>query len=221
MAERVRPNLKRMATKVMELLEPELAADGFEILDVRVFQGGGRLQVRVYLETDSAGGITLGECAKAGRSINMLMEEADLFSGQYVMEVSSPGIRRPLRLDRHFAKAVGQRVDLKVRQANKSRRVRGELLSFDGKSLLVQPPSPSEKGESIPAVVEVNLAEVLEANVDPDFDAKDLINADRRQKKEDRKKKRLAIKRPKKNRPRARAGNRKTSAGDGDSSPED
>ncbi len=221
MAERVRPNLKLMAIKVMELLEPELAADGFEILDIRVFQGGGRLQVRVYVDTDGEEGISLGQCAKAGRSINFLMEEADIFPGQYVMEVSSPGIRRPLRLDSHFHQAVGQRVDLKVRQGNKSRRVRGELLSFDGKTARVQPPTSSDGSKSTPEVVELRRTEILEANLDPDFDAKSLINADRRQKKEDRKEKRLSKKQPKKNRPRARAGNKKTRAGDDDSSPED
>ncbi len=221
MAERARPNFKHMGVKVLELLEPELAADGYEILDIRVFQGGGRLQVRVYIDTEGDEAITLGQCAKAGRSINMLMEEADVFPGQYVMEISSPGIRRPLRLDHHFEKAVGQKVDLKVRLANKSRRVRGELLSFDGKKLRIQPPTPADGNQDTPAVVEVRITEVLEANLDPEFDAKGLINADRRQKRDIRKEERLAKKKIKKNRPRARAGNRKPIAGDGESSSEE
>ena len=205
MTDRARPNLQLMASKVMELLEPELAADDLEILDVRVFQGGGRLQVRIYVDLID-GGITLGQCAKAGRSVNFLMEEADIFPGQYVLEVSSPGVRRPLRTASHFKNALEQRVDLKVRQGFKSRRVRGELISFDGQQLKVELPIPTgsdaEKGE----ISKVLLKDILEANLDPDFDAKALINAARRKKKEERREERQARKKPKKGRPKNRDG---------------
>ncbi len=205
MTDRARPNLQLMASKVMELLEPELAADDLEILDVRVFQGGGRLQVRIYVDLID-GGITLGQCAKAGRSVNFLMEEADIFPGQYVLEVSSPGVRRPLRTASHFKNALEQRVDLKVRQGFKSRRVRGELISFDGQQLKVELPIPTgsdaEKGE----ISKVLLKDILEANLDPDFDAKALINAARRKKKDERREERQARKKPKKGRPKNRDG---------------
>ncbi|MCP4293206.1 MAG: hypothetical protein GY780_15385 [bacterium] len=217
MAERARPNLKQMADRVLSLLEPEMETDGLDILDVRVFQGGGRLQVRIYLDLieDALNpvGINLDQCARAGRSINMLMEEADLFSGQYVIEVSSPGIRRPLRLDRHFDAAVGQSVDLRVRQGNKSRRVRGQLLSFENNVLRVQPPSTDSSPE-LPAEVKILRREVMEANLDPEFNAKAIINEDRRQKKDDRREERSAKRdaKKKKNRPRKRPGNRKSSS---------
>ncbi len=205
MTDRARPNRQLMASKVMELLEPELAADDLEILDVRVFQGGGRLQVRIYVDLID-GGITLGQCAKAGRSVNFLMEEADIFPGQYVLEVSSPGVRRPLRTASHFKNALEQRVDLKVRQGFKSRRVRGELISFDGQQLKVELPIPTgsdaEKGE----ISKVLLKDILEANLDPDFDAKALINAARRKKKDERREERQARKKPKKGRPKNRDG---------------
>lgn len=205
MADRARPNLKLMASKVMDLLEPELAADDLEVLDVRAFQGGGRLQVRIYVDLVE-GGITLGECAKAGRSVNFLMEEADMFSGEYVLEVSSPGVRRPLRLARHFEAVVGQRIDLKVSQGFKSRRVRGTLVSFDGRQLQIELPIPAgsdaEKGD----ISKVLLKDILEANLDPDFDAKALINAARRKNKDDRREERQARKKPKKGRPKNRDG---------------
>ncbi len=201
MTDRARPNLKQIASKVMELLEPELAADGLEILDVRVFQGGGRLQVRIYVDL-SEGGITLGQCAKAGRSVNFLMEEADILLGQYVLEVSSPGVRRPLRLASHFQQALDQRVDLKVRKGFKSHRIRGKLLSFDGKLLRVELPVPKGSDATEGEIKTVLLSDIQEANLDPDFDAKALINADRRQKKADRKEDRQARKKPKKGRPK-------------------
>lgn len=216
MADRVRPNLKLMATKVMDLLEPELAADDLEVLDVRVFQGGGRLQIRIYIDLVD-GGIDLSQCARAGRSVNFLMEEADMFSGEYVLEVSSPGVRRPLRLARHFEKVMNEKIDLKVQQGSKSRRVRGVLLKFDGKQLQVELPVPAgsdaEKGD----ISKVQLKDVMEANLDPDFDAKALINASRRQKKETRKEERQARKKPKKGRPKDLAAKKAKAEKDADS----
>jgi len=200
-ADRARPNLKLMATKVLDLLEPELAADDLEILDVRVFQGGGRLQVRIYIDLVD-GGITLDQCAKAGRSVNFLMEEADMFSGEYVLEVSSPGVRRPLRLPRHYENALDQNVDLKVSHGFKSRRVKGELVAFDGKQLQVELPVPAgsdaEKGE----ISKVLLKDIVEANLDPEFDAKALINAARRKQRDSSREERKARRKPKKGRPK-------------------
>ena len=82
-----------LARRVLTLLEEDLAADGFEVLDVRVYLGGGRYQVRIYVDT--AEGIDLSGCARASRTAGMLLEEADPFPGPYVIEVSSPGVRRP------------------------------------------------------------------------------------------------------------------------------
>lgn len=219
MADRARPNLKQMASQVLELLEPELVADGYDLLDVRVFQGGGRLQVRIYVDLP-AGGINLSQCAKAGRSVNMLMEEADLFAGQYVLEVSSPGVRRPLRTAQHFSQALGQRVDLKVRQGFKSRRVRGELTAMENQVLWVQPPAARNDEGPLPELEKIPLKNVQEGNLDPEFDVQALINADRRQKKEEKRAQRQARKKTKKSRPRSRAGKNKESAPEDDSSPE-
>lgn len=195
---------RQMARRVLELLEPELGRDGFEILDVRVFQGGGRAQVRIYVDLHPDGGITLDECTRAGRTVNMLMEEADLFAGQYVLEVSSPGIRRPLRLPRHFEAVVGEKIDLKLSGPGGKRRLRGTLVGCDGETLQVQPPTPQET-EPVPAAPEIEtvaMGSILEANLDPEFDVKALINADRRQKKEERRRKRDARKKTKRSRPR-------------------
>jgi ribosome maturation factor RimP len=169
------PDLRQQAGGVIALLEPELAAEGYELLDVRIFRGGGRLQVRVYLDLPG-GGITLDQCARASRSIGMLLEEADLFGGQYVIEASSPGVRRPLRTPAHFRAVLGQRVELKTRRG----RTRGELRSVDEDSLEILPVAEDAVPERVP------LASVLEANLDPDFDVQALINADRRRRKEEK-----------------------------------
>jgi len=97
---------------MLALLEEELAAIGYELIDVRLFLGGGRLSIRVYL--DREGGIDLDACARASRTIDLLLEESRLIDEAYVIEVSSPGVRRPLRTRAHFAAAVGAQVEVKV-----------------------------------------------------------------------------------------------------------
>lgn len=176
-----RLDTRQAAARILALLEPELAGQGYDLLDVRIFQGGGRIQVRVYVDL-AEGGINLDQCADAARTVGMLLEEADLFAGQYVIEVSSPGIRRPLRTATHFTAAVGEDVELKTADG----RVKGRITAFADGVLTLQP-----KGEDAEPRT-LRLGELREANLDPEFDAQALINADRRRRKDDRRAERAA-----------------------------
>ncbi len=208
MSEDRRPDVKQIAQKVIALLEADLVAGGFDLLDVRVFQGGGRFQIRIFvdlLELGDAAGISMDQVAKAGRTANMLLEEADLFAGQYIIEVSSPGIRRPLRTVEHYRQAVGKKIDLKI---FRSSRVRGVLEQLDGDELVIQPAEPEGDNSDADevAVVRVKLDTVFEGNLDPEFDAQAIINADRRERKDTRRRDRQDKKasRKKKGRPKNR-----------------
>jgi ribosome maturation factor RimP len=192
-----------LANRVIDLLEGELAAEGFELIDVRVFLGGGRHQVRIYLDTEE--GIDLDGCARASRTAGMLLEEADLFPHQYVVEVSSPGVRRPLRTAEHFAAAVGEDVELKLNRPGKAGRLRGRLLAVESGALRVLPAgaeadaaAAATADDATDATVRtVSLATVLEANLDPEFDAQALIGADRRRRKDEKRQRRRARRRRK------------------------
>jgi ribosome maturation factor RimP len=157
-----------LAAAIIQLLEPELGAEGLDLLDVRVFRGGGRYQVRIYVDLPE-GGINLDQCTRAARSVSLLMEEADPFPGPYVLEVSSPGIRRPLRKLEHFSAAVGQKVEIKTSPGacpGVPAKLRGVLEEIRDDKLLVLPPGAApDEGE--PRVVAVPLAAVVEANLDP------------------------------------------------------
>jgi ribosome maturation factor RimP len=194
-----RPDLKQMADRIIALLEPELATDGFDLLDVRVFRGGGRHQLRIYVDLLD-GAISLDQVATASRTAGMLLEEADPFPGQYVIEVSSPGIRRPLRKIEHYRAAVGQKVDLKV-PGRDGRRLRGLLKEIDGDDLVIETEAAEDGDE--PTESRVKLGRVLEGNLDPDFDAQALINADRRKRRDEKKARRAGRKKTRKVRPKA------------------
>ena len=77
------------AAEVIGLLEEPLASHGFELLDVRVYQGGGRLTLRIYVDTQD--GINVAGCASASRTAGMLMEEADIIRSAYVIAYAEIG----------------------------------------------------------------------------------------------------------------------------------
>jgi len=165
------------AHRVIELLEEPLAAEGFELLDVRVFVGGGRTTLRVFL--DAEGGITLNGCSKASRTAGMLLEEADPIEEAYVVEISSPGIRRPLRTPAHYEAAVGEKIILKLFPGHGPRTVKGLLVGWADGQLTVEPENEEQQ-------VRIAADHVREGNLDPDFDPRKLIGDDRRRRKEDR-----------------------------------
>ncbi|MBC8422697.1 ribosome maturation factor RimP, partial [bacterium] len=178
-----------------------LAGLGFDLLDVRVFQGGGRLTLRVYVDT--ADGVNVDDCARASRTVGMLLEETNLLADAYVIEVTSPGVRRPLRTDAHFRAAVGQDVVLKVTADSGSRTLKGRLLASGDGTIVVETPAadaPAD-GEAGVETLELGLDAIREANLDPVFDVQALINADRRRRKQDKKQARQQ-RREQKRRPR-------------------
>ena len=90
--------------RLRRLIESLVAEAGVELVDLEL--SGGRL--RVFL--DKEGGIKLDDCARMNRAIGDLLAARDAASGRYVLEVSSPGLDRPLKTARDFARCVGQKV---------------------------------------------------------------------------------------------------------------
>ena len=171
----------RLAAELIGLLEGPLGDLGYELLDVRVFRGGGRLTLRIYV--DAPGGIDIDGCAAASRTVGMLLEEANSVDDAYVIEVTSPGVRRPLRTRAHFEAARGQDIILKLAGAGKA-TLKGRLEDVNDAGLIVRP--GGSEGEEPPVDRIVAFADVREANLDPEFDVQALINADRRRRKEEK-----------------------------------
>jgi len=210
------------ANRVFELLEPELVAEGFDLVDVRVFQGGGRLQVRLSVDLPGDDRINLDGCARASRSASMFLEEADVFPGAWVLEVSSPGIRRPLRTEAHYQAVIGREVTIKWRPLDaptgRPRNLRGRLDALvDGTLTITQRQSqdgaaPDEdQGAEDTSVVTLPLAAVLEANLEHDFDVQEVIREDRRQRKQDKRDARAARRGKSRGRPKKRPDTDKNS----------
>jgi ribosome maturation factor RimP len=115
-----------MVQDLFAVLQPVVAAAGLDLVDVEM--KSGVLQVTV----DREGGVDLEALTDANRAVSTLLDEVDPIPGRYSLEVSSPGIERPLRTPAHFAKAVGSTVTVKTRpQVPGDRRLRGTLASSD------------------------------------------------------------------------------------------
>jgi ribosome maturation factor RimP len=116
--------------RLWETLEPYLEAEGVELddLDVRG-RGNGRL---VRVTVDAPGGLGVDRIAQLSRGVSRLLDEQDPVSGSYTLEVSSPGLERPLRRPSHFEKSVGREVDVKtVEPIDGAQRHRGVLERID------------------------------------------------------------------------------------------
>jgi ribosome maturation factor RimP len=105
---------------------------GLELYDVD--QPGGTLRIML----DRPGGVDVGTLSDASRAISRLLDEAGPIAGSYTLEVSSPGLERPLRTPAHFAAAVGEHVKIKLRpEAEGERRADGVLVAADASSATV------------------------------------------------------------------------------------
>jgi ribosome maturation factor RimP len=108
---------------LLETLRPVVEADGYDLEDVTVTSAGRRSLVRVSVDAD--GGIDLDDIAAVSRRVSdALDEEGAAFAGPFVLEVSSPGVDRPLTERRHWRRAVGRLVHVPVGESSVTGRVR-------------------------------------------------------------------------------------------------
>jgi ribosome maturation factor RimP len=113
-------------THIDELLQPGAEALGYELVAVEL-SGGDTSIVRVFI--DHADGITVTDCAKASRQFSAILDVEDPISNKYTLEVSSPGMDRPLAKPKHFIDVVGQGVKIKMATlVDGRRRFTGELV---------------------------------------------------------------------------------------------
>ena len=95
-----------------ELLEPIVAEQGFELVDVEYVKEAGNWYLRAYI--DKPGGITVDDCEVVSRRFSDILDEKDYIEDSYIFEVSSPGLGRPLKKEKDFIRSVGQEVEIRT-----------------------------------------------------------------------------------------------------------
>lgn len=127
---------------IVAAVEPVLTPIGLELFDVQ-FTGSGRARtVRVVVDRD--GGVDLDAITAASERIQPVLDDLDVL-GPFALEVSSPGLERPLSRPEHFRRAVGETVSVKVRDTGgEARRVRGALVGVDERGITVEADNAAE-----------------------------------------------------------------------------
>lgn len=122
--------------KIIELLTPVVAEDGCELVDAVITFESGRKTLRLYI--DKPGGVIVADCSRVSHSVEDLLEVEEAIAGRYDLEVSSPGLNRPLRTREHFQDAVGKVIDVATREKLDGRgRFKGELKQVGDLELVV------------------------------------------------------------------------------------
>jgi ribosome maturation factor RimP len=101
-----------IAEQARRVLEPVLARDGFELVEVEWLRLSGRWTLRVYVDRPS--GVSIDDCQGASRTIEPILDVEDFIEPAYDLEVSSPGLDRPLRRPQDFDRFAGQRANVKA-----------------------------------------------------------------------------------------------------------
>lgn len=125
------------------IILPILERYGFELYDVEYVKEGGTYYLRAYI--DKPGGIAVNDCETVAREMNPILDEKDYIPDSYVFEVSSPGLGRPLKKDKHLEKSIGEEVEIHTfRPINHEKQFFGCLKSFDAENIIIEDEQESE-----------------------------------------------------------------------------
>lgn len=122
-----------VADSVHDLLAPLFHGRELEIYDLTF--GGGVLRIIV----DKPGGVSLDEVADASKVASRLLDDNDIVPGRYTLEITSPGLERPLRRPEHYARAMGETISVKLGpQIEGARRIQGVLTGCDDDGITIE-----------------------------------------------------------------------------------
>ena len=126
---------------------PVAEAHGYELVDVEYVREGGNWFVRIYI--DKKGGVTIDDCEIFSREVEIPIDRDDLIEGSYVLEVSSPGLGRPLKKDKDLARSIGEEVEVKLFAALDGQKELGGILSAWDRNTVTL-----DVGEGDPVIIE-------------------------------------------------------------------
>ena len=140
-----------------ELITPIIAAHNFELVDVEWVKEGANWYLRVYI--DKEGGITVDDCEVINREFGDVLDEKDYISENYIFEVSSPGLDRPLKKEKDFARSIGKDVEVRLyKPVDKVKEFVGILDSYDKTTVTLELEDGEKKTFDRSAIALIRLA---------------------------------------------------------------
>ncbi len=151
----------RAPVGLTELLQPAVEALGFELIGIEYHPQGKHSVLRVYI--DNPEGINADDCGSVSHQVSGILDVEEPLKGAYTLEVSSPGLDRPLFSLKHYKQFVGHNIKLKLRQTvEKQKKFKGEITHIDGERIFIF-------CEDIKSEIGFELDEVDKANLVPDL----------------------------------------------------
>lgn len=124
-------------SRTEELLMPIAETAGVEIYDVEYVKEGSDYYLRAYI--DKPGGVDINDCERVSRILSDALDEKDFIQDAYILEVSSPGLGRALKKDRHLEKSLGEEVEVKTYEpVDNSKEFSGVLKTYDENSITIE-----------------------------------------------------------------------------------
>lgn len=146
--------------RLTELLDAPIVALGYELWGIEFIRAGKHSTLRVYI--DHANGISVDDCAEVSHQVSALLDVEDPITTEYYLEVSSPGMDRPLLKPEHFARYIGQVATVTLRMAvNNRRKYKGTIKQVDGEMITLTIDGRDEI---------LAFANIQQANLIPNFD---------------------------------------------------
>jgi ribosome maturation factor RimP len=124
---------KSMEERLTAIIEPVVTEYGCELVEIQLVQRKANALVRVLV--DKRGGVTIDDCAAVSHQVSFLLEASDPLEGRYTLEVSSPGLDRPLVTPADFRRKVGETVRLYFQNTIGTRERSGEIVQVDDQTL--------------------------------------------------------------------------------------
>ncbi|WP_337840870.1 ribosome maturation factor RimP [Rheinheimera sp.] len=129
--------MTKQEQQLTALLAPTVEAAGFELLGIELIRAGKHSTLRLYI--DHPEGVNVDQCAVVSREVSAVLDVEDPIPTEYFLEVSSPGLDRPLFTPAHFTKVVGQKIEVKLAIPQDGRRkFKGLLTQIEDDMLVVE-----------------------------------------------------------------------------------
>jgi ribosome maturation factor RimP len=123
--------------RVCSLVEPILRSEGMELTDLEFKKGRGRWFLRIFI--DKEGGVTLDDCADISVQVGQILEVEDVIDKSYILEVSSPGLNRPLKKEEDYLKFSGRLAKISTYEAVSGKKVFiGRLKGLEEHSVVIE-----------------------------------------------------------------------------------
>lgn len=130
--------------KTEELITPIIEQNSFELVDIEYVKEGGNYYLRAYI--DKEGGITVDDCEVVSRALGDLLDEKDFIEESYILEVSSPGLGRPLKKEKDYKRSLGKELEIRLYKAvDKQKEFYGILVSYDASTVTIADENNNER----------------------------------------------------------------------------